>query len=133
MAGVDQNQPAGRRPSHEDVVQLTAIGFTAGTFSALFGVGGGVVLVPLLVAWRGFDERKAAGTSLLAIVIISSYAVIAYGVFGHVDVTKGLLIGLPAVAGVLVGTWFQQRLSDRVLSGLFACMVLTIAVVYLVR
>jgi uncharacterized protein len=45
---------------------MAILGLTMGIFSGLFGVGGGIVLVPLLVLWIGFDERRAAATSLLA-------------------------------------------------------------------
>lgn len=133
MPAADRQQTSRAGFSRKDVGQLTAIGSSAGTFSALFGVGGGTVLVPLLVLWRGFNERKATGTSLLAIAIIATYAAISYGIFGHVDVTKGVLIGLPAIGGVVFGTWLQQRTPERVLSGLFACLMLVVIVLYLVR
>ena len=58
---------------------------------------------------------------------------ISYGLFGSVDVVKGLLIGIPAVGGVLFGTWIQQRLSDRLLSGMFAGLMMFIVVLYLVK
>lgn len=133
MAGADQSELSSWSPSRRDAGRLTIIGLAAGVFSALFGVGGGAVMVPLLVLWRGFNEKKATGTSLLAIVIIAAYAVISYGIFGSVDVEKGLLIGIPAVAGVLFGTWIQQRISDRALSGMFAALLLVIVVLYLVK
>ena len=131
MSAADRQELAASwPPSRRDAGQLTAIGLSAGVFSALFGVGGGTVMVPLLVLWRGFHEKRATGTSLFAIVIIAGYAVISYGFFGHVDVEKGLLIGIPAIGGVLFGTWLQQRLSDRLLSGLFACLMLVVVVLY---
>src|SRR3954447_11839239 len=133
MASGDQKQLTSWSPSRHDAGQLTIIGLAAGVFSAMFGVGGGTVMVPLLVLWRGFNEKKATGTSLLAIVIIAAYAVISYGLFGHVDVVKGLLIGIPAVGGVLFGTWLQQKITDRVLSGMFAVLMLFIVVLYLVK
>ncbi|MBJ7458312.1 MAG: sulfite exporter TauE/SafE family protein [Thermoleophilaceae bacterium] len=133
MAGGDQNELTNWSPSRRDAGELTIIGLAAGVFSAMFGVGGGTVMVPLLVLWRGFNEKRATGTSLLAIVIIAAYAVVSYGIFGSVDVEKGLLIGIPAVAGVLFGTWIQQRISDRVLSGMFAVLMLVIIALYLVK
>lgn len=133
MAGGDQKELTSWSPSRHDAGQLTIIGLMAGAFSALFGVGGGTVMVPMLVLWRGFNEKKATGTSLLAIVIIAAYSVISYGLFGSVDVVKGLLIGIPAVGGVLFGTWIQQRISDRVLSGMFAVLMMFIVVLYLVK
>jgi uncharacterized membrane protein YfcA len=115
------------------IARLSAIGVAGGVFSGLFGVGGGTVIVPLLVLWRGFNEKLATGTSLLAIAIVASFAAAGSAIFGDVDLLKGALIGVPAVGGVLAGTALQQRLSDRMLAGLFALLAFVIAVVYVVR
>ncbi len=99
--------------SSQRTLKLVAIGTAAGLFSGLFGVGGGTVIVPLLVFWLGYGEREATGTSLAAIVFIAVFAAAAQGVYGNVHVIDGLLIGIPAVGGVLVGTWLQQRMHGR--------------------
>ncbi|MDP1848601.1 MAG: TSUP family transporter [Solirubrobacteraceae bacterium] len=114
---------AGRR-----TLRLAAIGTLAGLFSGLFGVGGGVLIVPLLVLWCGFGERLAAGTSLAAIVIIAAVAALVHGVYGNVHLREGLLVGVPAVAGVLIGTELQQRISARAISLLFAALLGAVAV-----
>lgn len=110
------------------VAKLAVVGTAAGLFSALFGVGGGTVIVPLLVLWFGYGEHEATGTSLAAITVIAVLGVIAQGVYGNVDVAKGLLVGLPAVGGVLVGTSLQQRLSGRAVSLLFAALLVAVAI-----
>src|SRR5665647_219621 len=92
--------------------RLAVIAVTAGAFSSFFGVGGGIVIVPMLVLWLGFDEKLATGTSLLAIVVIAAFAVSSHALFGEIDVAKGLLVGVPAIAGVVIGTAVQQRMSD---------------------
>lgn len=107
---------------------LAAIGLLAGLFSGLFGVGGGVVMVPLLLLFMGYEEREATGTSLLAIVIAALAAVLAQSTHDNVHVTKGLLIGLPAVAGVLAGTWLQQRTPGAVVRLGFSALLLVTAV-----
>lgn len=132
MSQPDQSSDRGVKRGRRDNAQLGAIGLSGGAFSGLFGVGGGTVMVPLLVIWRGFNEKRATGTSLFAIIIVATYAVIGHGIFGSVDVQKGLFIGIPAIAGVVFGTALQQRLSDRMLSGMFAALMLVIAVMYLV-
>lgn len=105
---------------------LAAIGTAAGVFSGLFGVGGGVVMVPLLVLWLGYGDREATGTSLAAIVVIACAATVTHGAYGNVRLEEGLLVGLPAVGGVLVGTWLQQRVPARTVRLLFAgLLVLT--------
>jgi uncharacterized protein len=115
------------------LAKLAAIGTLAGLFSALFGVGGGTVIVPLLIFWFGFGEHEATGTSLAAIAVIAALGVIAQGAYGNVDVGKGVLVGLPAVGGVLVGTSLQQRLSGRAVSLLFAGLLVAVAIDLLVR
>lgn len=108
------------------------MGTVGGLFSGLFGVGGGAVMVPLLILWLGFDQRRAAGTSLMAIAVIAAVAAGLQGVYGNVDVVRGLLIGVPALAGVVAGAWLQQRLDQDVLSLLFAALLIAVAVDLLV-
>jgi uncharacterized membrane protein YfcA len=110
------------------LLKLAAIGSAAGAFSGLFGVGGGTVIVPLLVFWFGYGERLATGTSLLAIVVIGALAAAGQGLHGNVDVVKGVLIGIPAIGGVIVGTGLQQRIGEREISLLFALLLVAIAV-----
>ena len=107
---------------------LAAIGTAAGLFSGLFGVGGGTVIVPLLVLWLGFDERLATGTSLAAIVVIAAVATAVHGAYGNVHLREGVLVGVPAVAGVLIGTELQQRISTRAISLVFAALLAVVAV-----
>jgi uncharacterized membrane protein YfcA len=113
-------------------LRLGAIGTAAGVFSGLFGVGGGTVIVPLLILWLGYGEREATGTSLAAIAVIAAFAVAVSAAYGNVDVAAGVLVGLPAVAGVLLGTWLQQRVPERAVSILFAIFLAAWAVVLLV-
>ena len=109
------------------LARLAAIGTAAGAFSALFGVGGGTVIVPLLILWLGYGEREATGTSLAAIVLIALLGVAGHGAFGNVDLAKGLLIAPPAVAGVLIGTALQQRVEQRAVSAIFALLLVASA------
>ena len=111
---------------------LAAIGTAGGLFSGLFGVGGGVIVVPLLVLWLGYGEREAAGTSLGAIAIVAAAAAGVQGLYGNVQVFEGLLIGIPAVGGVLLGTWLQQRVPVRALSLAFAGLLVLVAIELLV-
>jgi uncharacterized membrane protein YfcA len=110
------------------VVVLPAIGVVAGFFSALFGVGGGVVVVPLLVLLAGYTTRWATGTSLAAIGVTALCGVVAYGVLGEVNWGDAALVGLPAMVGVLVGTWAQQRVPTRTLTVLFSLLLVVVAV-----
>jgi uncharacterized protein len=109
-------------------LKLAAIAAAAGVFSGLFGVGGGSVMVPLFILWLGYEEREATGTSLAAIVVIATAAVIVQLAYGNVHVDDGLLVGIPAVGGVVAGTWMQQRVPRRRLQILFALLLLAGAV-----
>ena len=119
-------------PGRRRWIALTVIAPLGGAFSGLFGVGGGTVIVPLLVLWLGIDERTATGTSLAAIVVIAAVAAAFQAAYGNVRVEEGLLVGIPAVAGVVAGTWLQQRLPLRAISLLFALVLVAAAVELLV-
>ena len=113
-------------------IALAAIGTLAGLFSGLFGVGGGIVIVPLLVLWLGFGERAATGTSLAAIVLIAGVATAVHGAYGNVHPGEGVLVGVPAVAGVIAGTGLQRRISTRAISLIFAALLVATAIDLLV-
>ncbi len=100
--------------------RLALIGLAAGLFSALFGVGGGIIIVPLLVLVAGFSPRPATGTSLAAIGLIALAGTVLYGLRGHVEVGQAALVGLPAAAGAVAGAVMQQRIPVRTLSLAFA-------------
>lgn len=114
-------------------LKLGAIGTAAGAFSGLFGVGGGTIIVPLLILWLGYEEREATGTSLAAIALIAAIAAAAQGAYGNLDVPRGLLIGLPAVAGVLAGTALQQRVPQRAISVVLAMLLVAVAIDLVLR
>jgi len=107
---------------------LALVGTAAGLFSGLFGVGGGTVVVPLLILWLGYGEREATGTSLGAIVIIAAVAAATQGLYGNVRVAEGLVVGIPAVAGVVAGAWLQQRVPPWTVRLLFAVLLAASAV-----
>ncbi len=110
------------------LVRLAAIGTLAGLFSGVFGVGGGSVIVPLLIFWFGYEERLATGTSLAAIVLIGFLGALFQGAFhGNVHLLTGLLLSIPAIIGVLLGTAIQQRISQRAVSLMFAALLVIVA------
>ncbi|MDX6626771.1 MAG: uncharacterized protein QOE56_1760 [Solirubrobacterales bacterium] len=115
--------------SSSEILRLAAIGTLAGLFSGLFGVGGGTVIVPLLIFWFAYGERLATGTSLAAIVIIGLLGALAGGgIYGNVHVVTGLLLTIPAVLGIVLGTAIQQRIPQRAVSYLFALLLVGIAI-----
>ena len=113
-------------------MKLALIGLLAGFMSALFGVGGGIVVVPLLILLLAYTPHIATATSLAAIAITALAGTITFAIAGEVDVAHALLVGLPAAAGAAAGATLQQRVRARELSYLFAASLAAIAVWLLV-
>jgi uncharacterized membrane protein YfcA len=107
-------------------VRLVAIGLLAGFFSALFGVGGGIVVVPLLILAARYGERPAMATSLAAVAVISLVGAVTYAFHGELKPGAAAVVGLPAVLGAVAGTAIQQRLATRTLSFAFAALLAAI-------
>jgi uncharacterized protein len=108
--------------------KLVGIGLLSGFFGALFGVGGGIVIVPLLVMLLAFDQRRASATSLAAILVSSVAGAVTYALHGDLKPGAAALVGVPAVAGVVAGAALQQRLPVRRLSYGFALLLLVVGV-----
>ena len=111
------------------MARLALIATVAGVFSGLFGVGGGAVIVPLLILWMHYEEREATGTSLAAIPLIAALGALVQGVHGNVHVVDALIVGLPAIGGVVAGAALQQRVPVRFISAAFALLLVASAAV----
>lgn len=110
------------------ILVLIAIGLAGGLLSGAFGVGGGIVLVPLLVAFAGLDQRRAAATSLLAILPTSVAGSITYLAHGEVDLLAAGVIAVGAVAGSVIGANLLDRLPLRLLRWLFIALLVVVAI-----
>jgi uncharacterized membrane protein YfcA len=113
-------------------VLLVLIGLAAGFFSALFGVGGGIVVVAMLTLLGHWQQRLAMATSLAAIGIIAVAGTVSYGFHGELKPGAALIVGLPGAAGAIAGASLQQRIGNRTLSLLFALLLCTIGVKLLI-
>ncbi len=111
---------------------LVLIGLAAGFFSALFGVGGGILVVPLLLLLGRWQERPAMATSLAAIGIIALAGTVSYGFHGELKPGAAAMVGLPAAVGAVAGTALQQRIANRTLSLLFALLLVGLGVKLLI-
>ena len=111
---------------------LVIVGLVAGLFSALFGVGGGIVVVPMLLLLHRYAERQAMATSLVAIAFVAIVGAITYSFHGEVKPGAAALVGIPAAFGAVGGTWLQQRVPTRWLSIAFAAILVAVAVELLV-
>ena len=107
--------------------RLGATGLSGGLFSGLLGVGGGVVMVPLLVLWSGYRQRDAHAASLGAIVPISAAGVLAYSAAGEVRVKEAAALALGAIVGAQIGARLLARASERTLKLAFGLFLLVVA------
>lgn len=92
---------------------LVGIGLAAGFLSGVLGIGGGIVIVPLLVALVAYAPKRAMATSLAAILFTAVAAAASHAQAGNVDWSYAALIGLPATAGAVLGAWVHQRIAPR--------------------
>ena len=107
--------------------KLALIGLTAGLLSGGFGIGGGIVMVPLLVA-VGLDRHRAHATSLAAIVPIAIGGAVSFGISGEIDLGVGVLIGAGGVVGSVLGASLMNRMSSRSLGIVFGLVLLAAAI-----
>lgn len=107
---------------------LVLIGIVAGLFAGTFGGGGGIILVPLLVTFAGFDQRRASATSLLAILPSTLAGGITYFAHGEVDLLAAGIIAVGAVAGSIAGVRLLRRLPLPVLRWAFVVLVVLVAI-----
>ena len=114
---------------NEDRIFLNTIltGGAAGILSGLFGVGGGVIMVPLQMLLLGEKIKVAIQTSLGVIILTAISASIGHAVAGNILLTEGLLIGFGGLVGAQFGTRFLPRLSDRVVTIGFLSFIFIIA------
>jgi uncharacterized protein len=113
------------------VVVLVAAGAAAGFLSGLFGVGGGLVIVPALVLLVGMAQHRAHATSLAAIIPIAIVGASIFGRAENVDLVAAGLLAVGSLAGVQVGTRLMDRLSSERLALVFGGFVLLVAVTML--
>ena len=105
------------------------IGIIAGVLSGLFGIGGGIIIVPALMTFAGFDQLKAQGTSLAILLPpVGIMAFIQYYKGGHVDVKAGILMIIFLVIGSYFGAKFAPMLPIPVLKKSFGVLMLFIAI-----
>jgi uncharacterized protein len=103
-----------------------ALGLAAGVLAGLFGVGGGILFVPTLLA-LGLGQLEAEATSLLAILPTVAAGTWRHSRYGNVRWRPALLIGLASIAGVAGGSWAATSLDEDLLRRLFGVLVLAVA------
>ena len=127
------DEPDGRRRARRtgadrNLGAIVLVGVLAGFLAGLFGVGGGILIVPGLVLAAGMDQRLAHGTSLAAVLPISIASLITYATHDNVDWPVAVWLSIGAIAGAVVGTKLLHVLPHRTLGLLFVSILLLSAV-----
>lgn len=108
-----------------ETIILLIIGLCAGLFSGVLGVGGGIVVIPMLVGLLGYTQKQAQGTSLgLLLLPIGIFAVINYYKAGLVNVKAVILMIITFVIGSFISSKFAVGLPDHILKKVFAVFLL---------
>jgi uncharacterized membrane protein YfcA len=123
-----ETEPRATRPAGSRLVRAAAVGLVAGFLSGLFGVGGGILIVPALVLVMAMDQRLAHGTSLAAVLPIAVSSTLGYALEDKVDWPVAALLAAAAVGGAVVGTHALQRLPQRTLAFAFSGLLVVTAV-----
>jgi len=125
--------PGTRRLLHGLDRRLVTIGGCGGILSGLLGVGGGIIMVPLLVLWARSSQRDAHAISLGAIIPISAASVLTYGVAGKVHPADALALAAGSIVGARVGAGALARIRERPLKLVFGLFLGAVAILMLVR
>ena len=105
------------------------VGIGAGIFAGLFGKGGGIVIVPLLISIFRYDPKAAAATSLAALQLpVGLPSVIIYAYDGHLNILFAGIIALGILAGAFVGSKIAVKLPSKIFKKVFAVFLLAVAV-----
>jgi hypothetical protein len=112
--------------------RLGVIGVCGGLLSGLLGVGGGVIMVPLLVIWGRYGQREAHALSLGAIIPISAAGVLAFGAAGEVRSKEAFALAVGAILGARTGAGFLARADERTLKRAFGVFLLVVAALMVV-
>lgn len=114
------------RSSRRAALLVALTGLVAGYLSGLFGVGGGLVIVPALRAVLGMDQRRAAATSLAAIVLTAGAGAVTYAAHAQVSLPGAGVLVLGSLAGAQLGTWLLRRLPSAVLPWIFVAFAVLV-------
>lgn len=119
------------QPLTQMIPWFLAAGLCAGILSGLFGIGGGIILVPMLIFGLGYSQASANGTSLVALLLpVGILGVLTYyraGKIGPTEIKAGLMIAVAMFFGAWVGAQLAIRLPEQFLRRLFSVFLVVVA------
>jgi len=121
-------EPKSKNISKQIMILAIGASFLAGIISGLFGVGGGIVFVPLMVIAMGLSMKNAAPTSQFILLFASASALIAHTLLGHPDFYHALLLSAGAFVGGLVGARLSLEIKENALKILISIVMVAVAV-----
>jgi len=119
-------------PDRANLLLLAAIGLGAGVLSGLFGVGGGIVMVPAMVLLAGMAQSRASATSLASIVPIAAVGALVFGRGDSIDLAAAVVLIIGSVVGVQIGARLMTRVGDDRLRIGFAVLMIAVALTMLI-
>jgi hypothetical protein len=114
-------------------IGYVATGAIAGLVAGFLGIGGGIILVPMMVGLLGLEEHKAHGSSLAAILPIAIIGTIVYALRDDINWTLAAAIGAGSVIGVIAGAKLMMKVPANRLRQLFGVYAIAIATLLLFR
>jgi uncharacterized protein len=135
LGGAVQGRTLGaeRSPRQSSFTNTAGIGLLAGILSGLFGVGGGIVMVPLQMLLLEQPIKIAVRTSLGAIVVIALSGILQHSLNHHVLWVPGLCLGIGGILGAQFGTRLLPKLPDQVVDRLFRVLLLGLAIYMVIK
>ncbi|MFH1196236.1 MAG: TSUP family transporter [bacterium] len=117
----------------QETITLLIIGLAAGLLSGMLGIGGGIIIIPMLVGLLGYSQKAAQGTSLgLLLLPIGILAVMNYYKAGFINLKAVLIMVVTFVIGSYISSKFAVNLPDTILKKVFAVFLLIYALKLLI-
>jgi uncharacterized protein len=114
------------QPKRRPLWAVSLLGLAAGAGGGLLGVGGGIIMIPVLTMW-GYTQKCAQGTSLMVIGIIAPIAILRYAIHGNVDFRFAIPLAIGGLIGGEVGSRIALKVSNKALGRAFAVLLVLIA------
>ncbi len=108
--------------------KVIGFGFITGIFSGLLGIGGGVILIPLMVTYLGISQHTAHGTSLAVIIPTAITASLVYSSSGNIDFSSALNLAVGSILGANIGVRLMKKIPERQLKQIFATFLIIIGI-----